>query len=388
MSGPATIAVVTTAIVSDLHLGAGNESDLLQRADALAELTGALAGCDRLILLGDVVEMRDRPLPEALALAAPVLAALGAAVGPRGEVVVVPGNHDYRFASQWLEAELAQGRPLSALTRDLPQTDWPASPVAAAIGAPTRFSYPGVWVRDDVYATHGHYLDRHLTIPTFERLGVSLVERTIGIGEPGADPDDPDQPSERPAAYERVEAPVYAFLYALAQGAAPGSSGGTPSRRIWEALSGGTGMIGRARGFVLGSVALPGAVAAANRLGLGPVRSDVSPGALARGGVAAMDEVVTRLGIDRRARHVIFGHTHRRGPLPGEQAWITAGGTTLHNSGSWVHTPTLLGAEAAGSGYWPGTVAFVGDQGPPQLRHLLDGWTRALLAEATTEPAE
>ena len=37
-----------------------------------------------------------------------------------------------------------------------------------------------------------------------------------------------------------------------------------------------------------GSVALPGAVGVANRLGLGPVRADFSPGALTRAGVAAM----------------------------------------------------------------------------------------------------
>ena len=29
---------------------------------------------------------------------------------------------------------------------------------------------PGLWPADGVYATHGHYLDRHLTVPSFERL--------------------------------------------------------------------------------------------------------------------------------------------------------------------------------------------------------------------------
>ena len=40
--------------------------------------------------------------------------------------------------------------------------------------ARVRFAYPGLWLREDVYATHGHYLDCHLTVPTVER-GLWLV---------------------------------------------------------------------------------------------------------------------------------------------------------------------------------------------------------------------
>ena len=45
---------------------------------------------------------------------------------------------------------------------------------------------------------------------------------------------------------------------------------------------------------------------------------------------AAMGEVVARLGID--ARHVIFGHTHRSGPLPDDDAgdWRLAGRRAAH----------------------------------------------------------
>ncbi len=75
------------------------------------------------------------------------------------------------------------------------------------------------------------------------------------------------------------------------------------------------------RGWLLGSVALPGAVGMANRFGLGPVKPDLSPGAITRAGIAAMGEVIERLGIE--AEHVIFGHTHRRGPLDGEPGWST-----------------------------------------------------------------
>ena len=32
-----------------------------------------------------------------------------------------------------------------------------------------ELAYPGVWLRPDVYATHGHYVDLHITVPSFER---------------------------------------------------------------------------------------------------------------------------------------------------------------------------------------------------------------------------
>ena len=371
-----------TAIVSDLHLGAGNDADLLRRRAALAPLRDLVAGADRLVLLGDVIELRDRPLAESLELATPVLRELARALGA-GEVVLVPGNHDHRLVSGWLEQRaLRGGRPLGLADR-VRLDSWPTSTLREAFGdASLRLSYPGVWVRDDVYATHGHYLDRHLTIPTFERLGLALVERTLGLTPEGADPLDPpdlDPEPDSPDDYERIVAPVYAFLFALAQAGTPGGRpGGTPSKRIWDTLSGGRTPVGKLRGWLLGSVALPGAVGVANRLGLGPVGADLSPGAITRAGVAAMGEVADRLDIE--AAHVVFGHTHRRGPMPGEDDWGGDGGPRLWNTGSWVHAPSLLRSSAERSPYWPGTVAIVDDDGPPRLEHLLDEWTREDLA--------
>jgi Calcineurin-like phosphoesterase len=371
---------LTTAIVSDLHLGAGNDSDMLRRRDCLDLLLEALAESERLILLGDVLELRDRPLGEALELAAPVLVELA---GTADELVIVAGNHDHRLVSGWLEQRALDGRRPLRLADRARVDIWPASELRKALGdVRLRMSYPGVWVRDDVYATHGHYLDRHLTIPTFERLGLGLVERTLGLSPALSDPldaperdPDPDTPDE----YEQITAPIYAFLFALAQaGAVSRHPGGTPSKRVWDALSGGDSAASKIRGWLLGSVALPGAVGVANRLGLGPVRADLSAGAIAQAGVSAMAEVVERLRVD--ARHVVFGHTHRRGPMPGEDEWRRGDGPILWNAGSWVHSPSLLGPRAETSPYWPGTVAFVDESGPPRLEHLLDGWTREELA--------
>lgn len=371
-----------TAIVSDLHLGAGNDADLLRRDDVLSPLLEALGEADRLVLLGDVIELRDRPLAEALELARPVLARLAEAAG--GELVVVPGNHDHRLVSGWLEQRASRGAPPLRIADRARSGVWPASELRRMLGSTrVEIHYPGMWIRDDVYATHGHYLDRHLTIPTFERLGLALVERTLGLG-PDAGPDPLEPPEHEPEPdscdeYERIVTPVYAFLFSLAQADVAGPTpSGNPSKRIWDSLSGGDSRAGKIRGWLLGSVALPGAVGVANRLGLGPVRADVSPGAITRAGVAAMGEVVERLRID--AAHVLFGHTHRRGPMEDEEEWIGPGETRLHNTGSWVHSPSLLRSESRGSAYWPGTVAFVDDEGPPRLEHLLDDWTRDQLA--------
>jgi hypothetical protein len=191
---------------------------------------------------------------------------------------------------------------------------------------------------------------------------VASAERLASFEAGAASPDD----------YERAQAPVYAFLFALAQAGATSDrlGGSNPSTRVWQALGGGYGRAARVRGWLLGTVAVPGAVGVANRLGLGPVRSDLSPGAVTRAGLAAIGEVVHKLGIE--ADHLIFGHTHRRGPMPAESGWRLENGTRLWNTGSWVYAPGLLGRTAAESPYWPGTVIVLEDQRQPKLRHLLE----------------
>jgi len=122
----------------------------------------------------------------------------------------------------------------------------------------------------------------------------------------------------------------------------------------------------------------------ANRLGLGPVKSDLSPGAITRAGLEAMGEVVRRLGID--ADHVIFGHTHRRGPLSAEVGWRLDGGTRLWNTGSWIHTPWLLGKTAAESPYWPGTIIVLEEGRDPRPRNVLEDRSREELRVPTRRP--
>jgi hypothetical protein len=104
-------------------------------------------------------------------------------------------------------------------------------------------------------------------------------------------------------------------------------------------------------------------VRALNAAGLGPLEPDVSGRALRESALGGMHTVVDRLGID--AAHVVFGHTHRSGPHPGDKGW-----DGLINTGSWIHEPYLLGDDPASSPYRPGHVVLVEDEGPPRLTEL------------------
>ncbi len=365
-----------TVVLSDIHLASSGGIDLLRRPGFRERLWTALEEADEVVLLGDIVELRDMPLASAIETARPFFDELGETIGD-GRVVVVPGNHDHHLLDDWLERRRMDDAAPLELEQRIPVDGGPLAELTRGMGrAEVELAYPGVWLRPRVYATHGHYLDRHLTVPSFERLAVAAVERVLSGSRDSPDdelPDHGDPGSESPDDYERIQAPLYAFLFTLAQsGGSPKDrlGGANPSARVWQAVGGGYGRAARIRGRLLGSVALPGAVGVANRLGLGPVKSDLSPGAITRAGLAAIGEVVRRLGIE--ADHVIFGHTHRRGPLRAEVGWRLEDGTRLHNTGSWIHSPWLLGRTAADSPYWPGTVVVVADDREPCATNLLE----------------
>src|SRR6476660_215222 len=196
---------------------------------------------DEVVLLGDAVELRDRPLAEALGLARPFFDELASAIGA-GRVVVMPGNHDHHLVDDWLERRRLEGAEPLGLEQRVPVQSGPVAQLVAGMGrTPVELAYPGAWLRPGVYATHGHYLDRHLTVPTFERLAVAAVERLLGTAKEGSveEPGGSSEPgSATPDDYERAQAPVYAFLFAMAQAGASGEplAGANPSARIWQAL--------------------------------------------------------------------------------------------------------------------------------------------------------
>jgi UDP-2,3-diacylglucosamine pyrophosphatase LpxH len=299
-------ATVFAAVISDLHLGTRTRAELLSRPEVRARLLEALDRADEVVLLGDSIELRDDALPTALERALPFFADLGEMLGER-PLTIVPGNHDHRLTRGWLRpdgrigleerAEVGPGHPLA--------------PVVRAMGSvPVTLAYPGVWLRPDVYATHGHYLDCHSNARTFESRACEVTKRVRRLPRDGF---------RTPADYEAALAPIYGLIHWSLQ--APGVRGAAHGAkaliRRWE-------------------------------------RPRVDRSARVRPGVAAMNEVVRNLGVD--AQHVIFGHLHRPG------RWQSDSGPELINSGGWVRDA---------SSESPGNCVFVREQGIPQLAGVL-----------------
>ena len=353
-----------TLVLSDLHLGVHSGGDVLRRTDPRAALTAAVTDVDRLVLLGDVLELRHGTVREAMAAARGPLTELGAALPAAAEVVIVPGNHDHDLLDGWTERQArdAPPAPLALATEVGFRDDEPLGVMAGWLGADrVRVCYPGVWLRDDVLAVHGHYLDVHLAIPSLERLATGAMARIVALGRDG-----PTTIED----YETILAPIYAWIRALADRLPPARGGHlhTGSTRGWSALTGDRRGL-RRRMAVAG---YPVAIAALNRAGLGPFSRDLSGPSLRRAGLRGLEESLARLGV--AAPYVLFGHTHRAGPLPADDPtdWRTTTGGRLLNTGCWVQESSFAGRDPTRSPYRPGFAVRLGASGPPELVNLLD----------------
>lgn len=361
---------VKTAIISDLHLGASSGSDVLRDPEIRAVLFEELRRADRLVLLGDTIELRERPLGAALDDALPFFEELGAAL-KGGEIVLVPGNHDARLAEPLLDQLSIDGAPLP-LDAVADPSPGPTAAIADALGQTSlRIAYPGIWLRDDVYATHGHYMDAHMRLPRVECIAIAAVRRFSG---PLPDPATPDD-------YERLLRPVYGLAFGAAQTRSrrirPRDRDRDPSEAAWEMLAGDDPDRARSRHLKVRAIraGFPLAVAGVNRLLRADFESDISGTAIFRSGVEGGTEAARRLGVD--GGHVITGHTHRGGPRHGEAAWRLPGGGELHNTGNWVFSTPLHNPGTPPNSYWPGTVTWVEQDGPPRRVELLRDRTHA-----------
>jgi hypothetical protein len=364
-----------TLVISDLHLGVRTGVDVLGRPEALDVLCSRLDGVDRLVLLGDTLELRHGPARDALARAEPVMRALGDALGPDGHVAIVAGNHDHALVAGWLDwrGRREVPEPLALDERVAPQyASWIVKRLAGWLApASVEVAYPGLWLRDDVYATHGHYLDVHSVIPTLEVLAGRGMALMVGAVPQQASPED----------YEAVLAPLYAWIQASAQRSAATrrSAGGGSAIGVWRALEGSGGRRTPSRAAL--RAGFRATVAAANRAGLGPLGAELNGPAMRRAGLAAIAEVAGRLGL--RPEHLISGHTHRTGMLERDRPseWRTPSGTRLHNTGCWVFETHFMGRLPRGeSPYWPGGAIVVDDDGPPRLERLLGDVPAGVLA--------
>ena len=134
-----------TLVVSDLHLGARLGRDVLRRPVALEALLDALEGVDRLVLLGDVVELLEGRPAQAMDAAAPVLRALGERLGGEREAILVPGNHDAALVAALAARARRPGRGSTPRSRSTRRRRWPQ--VASLLWpARVRVHYPGVYL--------------------------------------------------------------------------------------------------------------------------------------------------------------------------------------------------------------------------------------------------
>src|SRR3954454_18493491 len=335
-------ARMRTLVISDLHLGTRLGRDVLRSPEPLEALLEAVAAADRLVLLGDVVELLEGRATRAMEIAAPVVGAIGARLGRDREALLVPSNHDAPLVRPYLRAHggpatvdaaipRAATHALEALTRWLA----PAS---------VRVHYPGVWLADGVWATHGHYLDLHL-----------LPESGYGIarGLLGRLPRDGAVPAE----YERPGVPRVTRAEALMTRWLPRPLAAAADD-VAELLRAATmaGLTPR-RGL---------------RLRLAPLIAGLLGAQMRHASLPALARVVHRLGVG--AEHVVFGHVHRLGPLPGDapRRWRGPGGRPLMaNTGSWTYEPLLLHPAAPPPPYLAGGAALIEDGGEPRALGLL-----------------
>ncbi len=365
-----------TAIVSDLHLGSGTGEDLVSDPAIRAALLAEIAAADRLVLLGDVLELRDFPLARVLDLTHPFFAELGEAMAGR-RIVLVPGNHDHRLAEPLLEELYLGGGKLGLEHRALAAGEALARIDSLLGEAELSVAYPGVWLRDDVYATHGHYMDCHMTLPRLECVAAAAIMRS------GRRPPEAAVPGD----YERIVRPLYGFASGLAEGGLS-SRANRPSERAWRTVSE-RNSSSRVRAATLKAAVgagVPAGVWVLNRLLKSNFDPNVSAAAITRDGIAAATELARRLQID--ATHVITGHTHRAGPEEGDATWPLADGSTLHNTGSWVYADVFHHPGRPPGPYWPGTVTWLDDEGPPQRKRLLIDHPREDLRGAVQRTAE
>jgi hypothetical protein len=178
------------------------------------------------------------------------------------------------------------------------------------------------------------------------------------------------------ADYERVLRPIYGFSFGFAQSGLAHRAA-RPSERAWRAISGrdrprGALRRGALRAAVAGGI--PATVWTLNRLLRARFDHDLSAASITRSGIDAAIEMSRRLGIE--AAHVITGHTHRAGPAEGESGWELRAGGRLHNTGSWIFASAFHHPGTPPGPYWPGTVTWVEDEGPPRRVRLLDEHAR------------
>jgi UDP-2,3-diacylglucosamine pyrophosphatase LpxH len=338
---------VRTLVLSDLHLGTRLRRDVLRSPEALEALLTSLDGADRLVLLGDVVELLEGDSRRVTEVAEPILRTIGARLGSGREVIVVPGNHDAVLVRPWLTARRGDVAVDERIPGDA--TPWLARVVSWLEPAQVRVHYPGVWLSERVWATHGHYLDRHLLPESAFGAARGLLGR---LPRDGATPAD----YEAGPSLTRLEAMLTRWLP-------------RPLAAGFDDLA-----------ELLRAATMPGVQRRPLGHHIAPLTAMLLGAQMRRASMPALARVVHRLGVE--AEWVIFGHVHRCGPLAVDDParWRGPGGRPwMANSGSWVYEPLLVHGARPPHPYWPGGAIRIDGEGEPRAIGLLDHLDAAAL---------
>lgn len=308
-----------TIVISDIHLGQGGGISVLTRPRPLDALLDALDGYDRLVLLGDTIELQESHPSQSFPIAERVMRRIAERLGPEKHVLLLPGNHDHALVRDWARAAgpgLARENTVPAnASQELEQV------VSWFEATRIEVHYPGVWLDDGIWATHGHYLNHYL------RPVSSYGLHPPTGGEP-ATPAESEYVAQDPASEPHLR------------------DGMLPERWLDRHLP----------------------------TRLAPLSSALLDRQMQRHSLPAMLGVVQALGVD--ADSVIFGHVHRRGPRERDNParWRGADGRPrLFNTGCWRYEPVVVRRLDAGASYWPGGAVSIGDDGVPRSLGLLDG---------------
>jgi hypothetical protein len=278
-----------------------------------------------------------------------VLRAIGARLGAGREVIIVPGNHDVALVRPWLRAN---GVP-AAIDAPLPLHATPALGRIASWLEPAgvRAHYPSVWLSPRVWATHGHYLDRHLLPESAYGIGHGLLGR---VPRDGATPAD----------YELAGGPTVTGVEAMISRLLP-----RPLMSLAEDVA-----------EALRAATMPTIPHHRISPRLAPLAAMLLGVQMRRASIPALARVAQRLGAD--ADWVIFGHVHRCGPLERDDParWQSIEGRPkIANTGSWVYEPLLVHRATPPHPYWPGGAIMLEDGAQPQVMRLLDHLDAAAL---------
>jgi hypothetical protein len=346
-------------VVSDLHLGSRSEGDVLRRRVARDALLERLDGADRLVLLGDAIELRQSPARDAMAIAQPVLEELGAALGTARRSSWCPAITTHALVAPWLERRGAHVEP-----PPLGLEEHPGKGASAATEAIAQWIAPAqltVAYPRHLAARRRLRDARPLPRPSHDGADVRAPRRRDHGAPRRRGPGGGRQADD----YEAALAPLYAWMHAMAE-----RSGGGKRRPAVERERRG---VARARRRRAPAAARPpaGRNPSARDLGREPPRAragtaDFSAEELRRAGVLAMAEAVDRSTSTRAtsstATRTVPGPRQRR--LDGVVAWRWRAGSPTPAAGSTRRCSCSAGARARTG---PGSVVEVRDSGPPIL---------------------